>query len=149
MPSPFEVETGSVMLLEAAWAQENVLRQQLLDETYPKPFVIDNGERRWLYFNVRLMQSEMRLASPYTLELRYTQAMMACLLFNPRPRRLFLIGFGGGSLVKFIHRQLPGATLTAVDLDPNVLAWREAFSVPPDDCGQTLVLMVDVIYILA
>lgn len=139
MPSPFEVETGSVMLLEPAWSQENVLRQQLLDETYPKPFVVDNGERRWLYFNVRLMQSEMRLGTPYSLELLYTQAMMGCLLFNPRPRRLFLIGFGGGSLVKFIHRQLPGASLTAVDLDPNVLAWRDAFYVPADDARlQTL-----------
>ncbi len=132
IPSPFEVESGTVLLLEPAWARENELRQQLLDETYPKPFVVDNGERRYLYFNVRLMQSEMLLRTPNSLELRYTQKMMAFLLFHPRPKRVVLIGLGGGSLIKFCHQRLPGAQLTAVELDPDVIAWREAFRLPPD-----------------
>jgi spermidine synthase len=132
IPSPFEVESGTVLLLEPAWARENELRQQLLDETYPKPFVVDNGERRYLYFNVRLMQSEMLLRTPNSLELRYTQKMMAFLLFHPRPKRVVLIGLGGGSLIKFCHQRLPGAQLTAVELDPNVIAWRQAFMLPPD-----------------
>ena len=132
IPSPFEVESGSVLLLEAPWANENELRQQLLDESYPKPFVVDNGERRYLYFNVRLMQSEMLLSAPNALELRYTQKMMAFLLFHPRPKRIVLIGLGGGSLIKFCHQRLPGAHLTAVELDPNVIAWRAAFMLPAD-----------------
>ena len=132
IPSPFEVETGSVLLLEPSWANENELRQQLLDESYAKPFVIDNGERRYLYFNVRLMQSEMLLRTPNSLELRYTQKMMAFLLFHPRPKRIVLIGLGGGSLIKFCHQRLPGAHLTAVELDPQVIAWREAFILPAD-----------------
>lgn len=132
IPSPFEVETGTVLLLEPSWARENELRQQLLDETYPKPFVVDSGERRYLYFNVRLMQSEMLIRTPNSLELRYTQKMMAFLLFQPRPKRVVLIGLGGGSLIKFCHQRLPGAQLTAVELDPDVIAWREAFMLPPD-----------------
>jgi spermidine synthase len=132
IPSPFEVETGTILLLEPAWARENELRQQLLDETYPKPFVVDNGERRYLYFNVRLMQSEMLLRTPNSLELRYTQKMMGFLLFQPRPKRVVLIGLGGGSLIKFCHQRLPGAQLTAVELDPDVIAWRDAFMLPPD-----------------
>ena len=132
IPSPFEVETGTILLLEPAWARENELRQQLVDETYPKPFVVDNGERRYLYFNVRLMQSEMLMRTPNSLELRYTQKMMAFLLFQPRPKRVVLIGLGGGSLIKFCHQRLPGAQLTAVELDPDVIAWREAFMLPPD-----------------
>ena len=94
--------------------------------------MVDDGERRWLYFNVRLMQSEMLLRTPNSLELRYTQKMMAALLFQPRPRRIVLIGLGGGSLLKFCHQRLPGAHFTAVELDANVIAWREAFLVPPD-----------------
>ena len=132
IPSPFEVETGTILLLEPKWARENELRQQLLDESYPKPFVVDNGERRYLYFNVRLMQSEMLLRTPNSLELRYTQKMMAFLLFHPRPKRIVLIGLGGGSLIKFCHQRLPGAQLTAVELDPDVIAWRDAFMLPPD-----------------
>lgn len=133
LPSPFEIETGTVMMLEPAWARAGELRAQLLDESYPKPFVIDDGKSRYLYFNVRLMQSEMALKAPHDLALRYTQKMMGFLLFHPRPKRIALIGLGGGSIVKFSHRRLPGVHITAVELDPDVIALRDAFFVPADD----------------
>ncbi len=133
LPSPFDVETGTVLMHEPAWAKEGELRAQLLDESYPKPFIIDDGKSRFLYFNVRLMQSEMSLKAPHDLAIRYTQKMMAFLLFQPRPKRIVLIGLGGGSLIKFCHRRMPGTHLTAVELDPDVIAFRDAFLVPPDD----------------
>lgn len=133
LPSPFEVETGTVLMHEPAWASEGELRAQLLDESYPKPFVIDDGKSRFLYFNVRLMQSEMSLKAPHDLAIRYTQKMMAFLLFQPRPKRIVLIGLGGGSLIKFCHRRMPGTHLIAIELDPEVIAFRDAFLVPPDD----------------
>ena len=133
MPSPFEVETGTVLMHEPSWAKEGELRAQLLDESYPKPFVIDDGQSRFLYFNVRLMQSEMSLKAPNDLAIRYTQKMMAFLLFQPRPKRIVLIGLGGGSLIKFCYQRMPGTQLTAVELDPNVIAFRDTFLMPPDD----------------
>ena len=133
MPSPFDVETGTVLMHEPSWAKEGQLRAQLLDETYPKPFVIDDGKSRYLYFNVRLMQSEMSLKAPNDLAIRYTQKMMAFLLFQPRPKRIVLIGLGGGSLIKFCYHKMPGTQLTAVELDPDVIAFRNTFLLPPDD----------------
>ena len=133
MPSPFEVETGTVLMHEPSWAREGELRAQLLDESYPKPFVIDDGKSRFLYFNVRLMQSEMSLKAPHDLAIRYTQKMMAFLLFQPRPKRIVLIGLGGGSLIKFCYQRMPGTQLTAVELDPNVIAFRDTFLLPPDN----------------
>ena len=133
LPSPFEVETGTVLMHEPAWAKEGELRAQLLDESYPKAFVIDDGKSRFLYFNVRLMQSEMSLKAPHDLAIRYTQKMMAFLLFQPRPKRIVLIGLGGGSLIKFCYQRMPGTQLTAVELDPNVIAFRDTFLLPPDD----------------
>ncbi|HQU79388.1 MAG TPA: spermidine synthase-like protein [Azonexus sp.] len=132
LPSPFEAEAGTVFLHEPDWAKAGELRAQLLDESYPKPFVIDDGKSRFLYFNVRLMQSEMSLKAPNDLALRYTQKMMAFLLFHPRPKHIVLIGLGGGSLVKFCHHRLPGARMTAIELDPDVIAWRDTFMLPPD-----------------
>ncbi|WP_434516061.1 hypothetical protein AB6Q56_05290 [Dechloromonas sp. ARDL1] len=125
LPSPFEVETGTVLMHEPPWARAGELRAQLLDESYPKPFVIDNGKSRFLYFNVRLMQSEMSLKAPNDLAIRYTQKMMAFLLFQPRPKRIALIGLGGGSLVKFCYHRMPGTHMTAVELDPEVIAFRD------------------------
>ena len=133
LPSPFQTEWGTLLLLEPPTADAATLRQQLLEENYDKPFVVDDGSCRYLYFNIRLMQSAMRIKAPDELELRYTQQMMAALLFCPRPRRILLIGLGGGSLAKFCHRRLPGAQLTAVELDPHVIALREAFMLPADD----------------
>ncbi|TWO81437.1 hypothetical protein CBW56_04825 [Denitratisoma oestradiolicum] len=121
-----------MLMLEPPWANEGELRAQLLDETYSKPFVIDDGERRYLHFDGRLIQSAMSLAAPNDLELRYTQKMMSFLLFRSRPRRLLLIGLGGGSLVKFCHCRLPATQLTVLENNPDVIALREAFLVPPD-----------------
>ena len=132
LPSPFEGEPGTVLMLEPPWAPAGELRARLLDESYTRPFVIDDGKQRFLYFNVRLMQSAMSLRSPNDLELRYTQKMMAFLLFHPRPKRMLLIGLGGGSLIKFCYHRLPGALLTAVELDPQVIALRDTFLLPPD-----------------
>ncbi len=142
LPSPFEIETGTVLLHEPAWAREGELRASLLDESYSKPFVIDDGKSRFLYFNVRLMQSEMSLKAPDDLVIRYTQKMMAFLLFLPRPKRIVLIGLGGGSLIKFCYRRMLGTQLTAVELDPEVIAFRDTFMVPPDD-GRLQILEAD------
>jgi spermidine synthase len=133
IPSPFEVETGMVLMHEPPWAKEGELRAKLLDESYSRPFVIDDGKSRFLYFNVRLMQSEMSLKAPNDLAIRYTQKMMAFLLFQPRPKRIVLIGLGGGSLIKFCYQRMPGTQLTAVELDPDVIAFRDTFLMPPDD----------------
>lgn len=132
MPSPFDTEAGRVLMLEPQWARAEELRARLLDESYDKPFVIDDGERRCLYFNLRLMQSAMSLSTPNALEVRYTQKMMSFLLFHRHPGRIVLIGLGGGSLVKFCYHRLPAAQLTVVEIDPHVIALREAFLLPPD-----------------
>jgi spermidine synthase len=119
-------------MLEPPWACAEALRSQLLDETYTKPYVMDDGERRFLHFNERLTQSAMRLAAPNDLDLRYTQKMMSFLLFCSRPRRLLLIGLGGGSLVKFCHYRLPATHMTVLENNPDVIALRDVFLVPPD-----------------
>lgn len=119
-------------MLEPPGASAGELRTQLLDETYAKPFVIDDGERRYLHFDGRLVQSVMSLAAPNALEVRYTQKMMSFLLFHGKPRRILLIGLGGGSLVKFCHCRLPATHMTVLENNPDVIALRDAFGVPSD-----------------
>jgi spermidine synthase len=89
---------------------------------------------RFLHLGGPAVQSAMRLRDPWTLELEYTRAMMAFLLFRPAPRDMALIGLGGGSLAKFIHRHLTGARLAALEVNPEVVeAARSFFHLPPDD----------------
>ena len=103
------------------------------EDTQDKPFVLDNGQIRYLYFSFDFIQSAMRISDPDTLDLRYTQKMMGFLLFNPNPRNIAVIGLGGGSIIKFCYRRLPLARLTAVEINPHVVALRDEFCVPRDD----------------
>jgi spermidine synthase len=120
-------------LLEPSGSSESALLQRLLDGSYDKPFIQDCGPLRYLHFNLDDVQSVMRHDDPDALCLAYTRKMMAFLLFNPQPRRLLLLGLGGGSLAKFCYRHLPTAAITVLEIDPNVLALRAEFQVPADD----------------
>jgi spermidine synthase len=44
-----------------------------------------------------------------------------------------MIGLGGGSLAKYCYRHLPDTTITAVEINPQVIALRDQFHVPRDD----------------
>ena len=77
---------------------------------------------RHLHVGGRAIQSAMRLDAPDELALAYTRAMMAALLFCPKPRDVALIGLGGGSLAKFIYRQLPRTRIVALEVDARVVA---------------------------
>lgn len=89
---------------------------------------------RSLHIGSDTVQSAMRLARPNDLELSYTRSMMACLLFQPDPRNVLMIGLGGGSVAKYLYHQLPEAKVRVLELDPQVVAIaRQCFLVPPDD----------------
>lgn len=76
----------------------------------------------------------MRISRPWDLELAYTRAMMAYLLFHSTPEAVLMIGLGGGSLLKFIRKYRPQTKITAVEIDDRVIAAaRSYFEVPPDD----------------
>lgn len=95
-----------------------------------------------LRFAHGVAQSRMRIDAPHLLAVDYTRSMLGALLWQPRPRRIGIVGLGGGSQVKFLHRHLPGADIEVLEINPRVLALRERFHVPPDD-ARLRVLLVD------
>ena len=100
---------------------------------HTKPFVHDDENTRSLHFSYGELQSRMRLHKPDALDVEYTRAMMGFLLFNGRPKSIVMIGLGGGSLAKFCYRHLPETHITAVEINPHVIALRDQFQVPRDD----------------
>jgi spermidine synthase len=98
---------------------------------------------RYLHLGGPAVQSAMRIRDPFALELEYTRAMMAFLLFRPAPERIALIGLGGGSLAKFIHRRLPTAHLTALELNPGVVAAARSYFLLPDNDDRLDVRVAD------
>lgn len=98
-----------------------------------RPFVQNTGTRRTLHFTQKEIQSSMSVLNPDALELEYTRMMMGFVLFNPEPARILMVGLGGGSLPKFCYRHLPRTVIEVVEIDPAVIALRDAFMVPRDD----------------
>lgn len=58
--------------------------------------------------------------------------MMGFLLFRDAPKRVAMIGLGGGSLAKYCASRLPGVEFTAIEISSEVIALRDAFEIPPD-----------------
>ena len=110
------------------------LKRRAADARRPPVVVSESGGLRSLHIGGVAVQSAMRLDDPYALALDYTRCMMAFLLFHPQPREALMIGLGGGSLAKFLHRDMPGLRLRAVEIDSRVIAAaRTHFHLPPDD----------------
>ena len=131
--SPFPGANVKLRLLEPPGSCHDTLRERVYSGSYDKPFVVDNGPRRFLHFDFGAIQSVMELSNPVRLALAYTRKMMAFLLFNRAPKRILLLGLGGGSLAKFCYANLPAAKLTAVEVNQDVIALRDEFGVPADD----------------
>lgn len=98
-----------------------------------EPRLRQNSQTVTLSFEGTLIQSCMRLEDPEDLVLDYTRTMMGALLLNPTPSRVLMIGLGGGSMLKYLHRHVPGADLTVVEISQSVIDLRDAFHIPPDD----------------
>lgn len=96
------------------------------------PRLHSNSQTLSLSFTSSLIQSSMRLDAPDELLLDYTRAMMGCLLLHPAPRRVLMIGLGGGSMLKYLHRHLPHAEFTVVEISQAVIDLRGDFLIPPD-----------------
>lgn len=92
----------------------------------------ENGVRT-LRFNGGVAQSAMRVDAPFDLALSYTETMMGFLLFNASPRHILVVGLGGGSLSKYCYRHFPQAHITTLEINPDVIALRDEFLIPPDN----------------
>ena len=139
LPSPFFSDSDTIRLLEPADCDSQGVLRRVVSGEYDRPFVIDDGSTRSLHFSLSLIQSTMNLKEPFALELDYTQAMMSFLLFLARPQRIFMLGLGGGSLAKFCWRHVGSARITVVEIDPDVIAFRDEFELPPDDARLTII----------
>jgi spermidine synthase len=96
---------------------------------------------RSLHIGSDTIQSSMRIAKPWDLELSYTRSMMGFLLFRQAPAHVLMVGLGGGSLAKFIYQRMPCTEIEVVEINPRVLAIaRQCFLVPPDDARFRVVI---------
>ncbi len=96
--------------------------------------IVEEGGVRLLQIGGNAIQSAMRLDAPDRIELDYVRAMMAFLLFRPRPRDVLMVGLGGGSMARFIHQRMPATRVTVAEIDPGIVTVaRKFFHFPAED----------------
>lgn len=80
-----------------------------------------NGLRKMMFEEGGSVQSAGYADRPGELTLAYTKATMAALAVVPAPKRVCIIGLGGGSMAMFLRHVLPEVQIDAVELDPAVV----------------------------
>ncbi|MBL8952762.1 MAG: fused MFS/spermidine synthase [Myxococcaceae bacterium] len=79
------------------------------------------------------IQSRVNLEDPMDLRLVYTRATMLALAVKPKPRRVLVLGLGGGAMPRFFYRALPEAQIDVLELDPAVVKLAKQYFELPED----------------
>lgn len=72
-------------------------------------------------------QSQVKPGDPEYLGLPYAAVAFVGLALCAEPRRLLVVGLGGGTLPMFLRRHYPEAVIDAVDIDPDVIDVAKKF----------------------
>jgi spermidine synthase len=101
---------------------------------HPPATVTEYRGVRFLHLGTSWVQGAMRLAKPDAIDLEYVQMMMMWMLFYEQPRHIVQLGLGSAALTKFCYHRFAPARVTAIELNPNVIAICHAlFGLPPND----------------
>jgi spermidine synthase len=103
---------------------------------YRNIFVTQDGDLRCLTFRratAGTRQTCITLKDPLYLFFPYARMMMGALYLNPNPKRVLIIGLGGGTLPMGVHTLFPDAEVDVVEIDAAVVkAAHEYFSFKDD-----------------
>ncbi|MCF8719616.1 spermidine synthase [Nitrospina gracilis] len=108
---------------------------------YNDIFIIQSGSHREMWFRGNgdfFLQSRIDPARPRELVLVYSRLTLAALLFRPPPRRVLIIGLGGGVLPAALARWFPGMGIDVVEIDAKVTRLCKRFFYPLDQKGVTV-----------
>jgi len=92
----------------------------------------EEDDRRSLWFDDVILQSEIHMHDPAVLPNPVNRAMLAHLMFDLPLRSVLLAGCGGGAIARWIHARAPETRGVAVELSATVARLaREYFDFPP------------------
>lgn len=97
---------------------------------YRNILVTEEFSRRCLQFTVKKDQRSQSCINPNRpkqMVFSYTKMMMASLLIEPDPKRILVVGLGGGTLPLALADLLPNSKITVVEIDAAVVKVAEQY----------------------
>ncbi len=110
------------LLLTSFISYSEVIHKQR--SLYRNIIVEDQGDLRCLKFdtkNSKSHQSCLYKSQPQQLVFNYTKMLFAGMLINPKPKRILIIGLGGGTMSNSLHQLLPQSSIDNVEIDQAVI----------------------------
>lgn len=117
----------AVLCLASASANAQVIHEER--SLYRNILVKDSGRERCLLFSQRrsgAYQTCIDRENPDRLVFSYVRMMFAGLLLTPAPKRILLIGLGGGTIPRVLDALYPEAEQDLVEIDPAVVRVAKA-----------------------
>jgi spermidine synthase len=102
--------------------QAQVIHQER--SLYRNILVEDNGDLRCLKFNVKsskTQQSCFLKSQPQQLVFNYTKLLMTSLLMMPEPKRILIVGLGGGTMSNTLAQIYPQSQIDNIEIDHAVI----------------------------
>jgi spermidine synthase len=112
----------SFLLLSISFAHAKVIHQER--SLYRNILVEDNNDLRCLKFNVKSNQTQQSCflkSQPQKLVFNYTKLLMTSLLFNGEPKRILIVGLGGGTMSNVLGQLYPQSKIDNIEIDPAVI----------------------------
>ena len=97
---------------------------------YRTIFITQNGDQRCMTFRYPRSagrQSCKLMHDPDKLVFAYTRMLLSGLILNPNPRRILIIGEGGGTMPSALQAMFPDARIDVVELDEAVDAMARTY----------------------
>ena len=91
---------------------------------YRNIIVDEQGDLRCLKFNVKTSKSSQSCflkSNPQKLVFNYTKLLFSSLLMIDSPKRILIIGLGGGTMSNTLHQLYPSSHIDNVEIDPAVI----------------------------
>src|SRR5262249_38098170 len=66
-------------------------------------------------------ESVINLRELDDLPVRYTRVMTVATAYPPAPKKILMIGLGGGTISTYLGRAMPDVTIDTIELDPGVI----------------------------
>jgi spermidine synthase len=106
-------------------------------------FDTEEGTRVLAFEEDGAMQSAMDLKDPNRLVLSYARTSMVVLPLAEEPKRILIVGLGGGSIPTFLRRVYPDAVIECAELDPGVVEAAKKFFNYVEDGKKSIVHVGD------
>jgi spermidine synthase len=101
-----------------------------IETEYNDVFITKRGHQLVMSFQVKgwdYTESVSNLLDPDDLTLRYAQVMTIAAIYPEAPRKILMLGLGGGSISTYLGRFIPEAAITTVEIDPGVITAAKTY----------------------